>query len=1563
MSIVTESTSVIQVDSSGLQNGGVNVVYVSTTTIPGQLVSVIDATGFTSSPQAILLSTVGGATFTDGTTSTSIRQQFGYVTLVSQNNTDWSIVNRSAFSNATISSFYKSLDAGTVDTYLTEARGLLSTGSGISRRVTTSSMTGAIVYGSTLYINSISSFMATRPNDYGTTLIGNEYVTGSLVGTGSASYRGVISTGGDLFVARNTSSKSGVISVTGDVTVGGTLRAQRGVQAILGYLSTFTTSGYVGPVTIQSSASAQNVTARTISTQATSSITINVQSSIIFRGANQSLVNRPDGLTFLGLSVTVPSSVRTNQVVSQSLATSNLILQNFGQTPLSFLTLGSTVISNANGSLVTSSIRGISLVTGGLVSPAVENTSLLTHSIALNDAPPSGNISIPFGGNVYDISGYWMISSVGTQGTLNAPYVTLSTLTMLARSGTAQELNTQQDTVGSFTVGSVDVHTNVTINGLSTLSLKNVFINNSSGSITGSATETIHDIHCSSLITDELYTGTADMRFLTPVDGIMQNTFISTLASQDITTSSLSFRHVNAGMAASYSTLTPSSPWLLASTFNMNTGPFMMTKGLGTYIEPTTFVASQDETTYYSIINPLAQQNVYLSTPYINTIAGTGVSGPIQNGRAVRSPLGSALSQPAIAEENIFVGSKDLGWKIQQIGPDGTISTTAGNYRYFYGDGMFPLNAAFSPQLAVSVSPVGQVVITDISNVRIRVLTQDPLVGTIAGTGASSYSGDGGLAYLATFSTPRETATDSLGNIYVADSLNRVIRKISGSTISTYAGIPGVAGSGGDGGPALAATFSDPYGLTIDTNRRLYVTDMSNCVIRQITPAGGISLVAGSYTNGYTGDGGPATSATLSYPRGIVVDPLSNIYVCDAGNNVVRKINAITQTIETIAGNGVGAYSGDGGLAVAASLSTPTGIAIDTAGNLYIADTNNQCVRYVNMTSQRITTVAGIPRVAGYAGDYSFATFARLNFPSHLALDRNNGYLYIADDGNARIRYVDPSMGIIYPVAGNGSPMSWGDGGPAAYAVFGGISCVARDGADGLYIVDDMAHMVRKINLSTQTIEAVAGTVAGFGGDGGPAVLAALSTPQQLVIGSNGSLYLTDRDNQRIRSIQGGIISTVAGTGIAGYAGDGGPATAAQLNTPTALAIDLSDSLYVADLGNSRIRAITSGQISTYAGNGIYGVPVAGTVFLNTPLASTTAMAFDTAGLCFTDISTNAIWRLTTATQRVEALNVVTGGGYLGDAGPLSNAYLSTPTGLISDGAGNLILSDQGNSRLRRTYTFGFPQTPVYLTMNFGYTNYFTSTGTATISLNGNVLKTFSGSNQSNDTFDITNTDIFMYPLQGVNPVSQDQIPYVQITQSDSTGYTKLLGSLYVQALPSQGMLQDSVNTGAGIYMNSGSLNFPNQTNSMTIDNRYNDASTRSVLYSGQIQSASDPALKTEIVSANLGLCYSTLADLPLKRYRYNEPYVSTFRVQDMYRLGFLTTDVEPLFPISVQPYAFDHSWGPSTIHTLDLAQIRFNHYGVTQQLAHTVSTLEGGIAALVAKRDRLCATQRNTVL
>ena len=339
-------------------------------------------------------------------------------------------------------------------------------------------------------------------------------------------------------------------------------------------------------------------------------------------------------------------------------------------------------------------------------------------------------------------------------------------------------------------------------------------------------------------------------------------------------------------------------------------------------------------------------------------------------------------------------------------------------------------------------------------------------ISTIAGTGGTAYSttagssGDGASATNAFLNAPISVAVDSSHNIYIADSNNNKIRKIAGGIITTLAGKTN-AGFSGDGGPAVNALFNSPYALYFDNSGNLFIADLLNQVVREILAAGGtIQTVAGNNTNGYYGDNGVATNAELSNPFGVAVDSAGRIYISDSNNNRVRVVNPATGIITTYAGNGYNLYGGDNGPAVNASVNRPEGLAVDAAGDLYIADNGNNRIRRV-AANGTITTVAGTG-TAGSTGDGGPATKALLSHPWGVALD-SSGDLFIADYGNSRIREITPD-GIIHTIAGGTGVGYTGDGYIATNAKLNFPTGVAVDSSTGkVYIADSSNNVIRML--------------------------------------------------------------------------------------------------------------------------------------------------------------------------------------------------------------------------------------------------------------------------------------------------------------------------------------------------------------------------------------------------------------------------------------------------------------------------------------------------------------------
>jgi len=315
----------------------------------------------------------------------------------------------------------------------------------------------------------------------------------------------------------------------------------------------------------------------------------------------------------------------------------------------------------------------------------------------------------------------------------------------------------------------------------------------------------------------------------------------------------------------------------------------------------------------------------------------------------------------------------------------------------------------------VALDASGELLIADTGNNRIRSVDTANIARVLAGVGVTGAKGDDGPAALASLARPGGVAADRFGNVFIADTGNNRIRRVDpGGTITTVAG-SGVAGFGGDDGPAVSAELNGPTDITVDSDGDLYIADRGNNRIRKVNPSGAITTVAGTGRSGFGGDGGPAVKAMLSGPSGVAVDSEGSIYIADTGNNRVRRVDSSGNTT-TLAGNGGAGFGGDGGPATKAALAGPTGVSADDEGALYVSDTLNNRIRRVD-TAGTITTVAGSGR-SGFSGDDGPATAASLSSPGGVAAASDGGF-FIADRLNQRIRHVDGS-GTITTVAGNG---------------------------------------------------------------------------------------------------------------------------------------------------------------------------------------------------------------------------------------------------------------------------------------------------------------------------------------------------------------------------------------------------------------------------------------------------------------------------------------------------------------------------------------------------------------
>jgi sugar lactone lactonase YvrE len=341
-----------------------------------------------------------------------------------------------------------------------------------------------------------------------------------------------------------------------------------------------------------------------------------------------------------------------------------------------------------------------------------------------------------------------------------------------------------------------------------------------------------------------------------------------------------------------------------------------------------------------------------------------------------------------------------------------------------------------------------------------------------------------------------------------------------------------------------------------------------------------ITTVAGTGEKGFAGAGGSATQAKLDQPFGVTFDRAGNLYFSDTGNHRIRRVDAMTGVITTVAGNGKKGFGGDGGPATAAMLNEPYGLCFDRGDNLYVVDRLNFCIRKVDAKTGAISTVAGTGGKSGFGGDGGPAAAALFREPNGICFD-GGSTLYVADVADQRVRAVDIERGTIWTAAGNGKKLSAGDGGPVQAATFAGPRAVAFGPDRCLYVVEREGNSVRRIDFAKGTIGRFAGTgKKGFTGDGGPAKDATFDGPKEIDIDPANNVYIVDTENEAIRRIDAktGIITTVAGKGKTKTPGlgDGGPATAATLGRPHGVAVTVGPdgAIYIGDTNSHRIRKV-----------------------------------------------------------------------------------------------------------------------------------------------------------------------------------------------------------------------------------------------------------------------------------------------------------------------------------------------------------------------------------------------------
>ncbi len=625
--------------------------------------------------------------------------------------------------------------------------------------------------------------------------------------------------------------------------------------------------------------------------------------------------------------------------------------------------------------------------------------------------------------------------------------------------------------------------------------------------------------------------------------------------------------------------------------------------------------------------------------------------------------------------------------------------------------------SAIAPGYSLSASVSAQYIIESSSA---------SFIYSIAGNGNAGYQGDGGLATLAGLNSPSASVFDRAGNLYIADTYNNLVRKVAAGTgvITTVAGT-GTAGFSGNGTLAVNAELNWPVALAVDSAGNLFIADSNNFAVRRVDARNGIiTTVAGNGTMGNSGDGGSAANAQLSFVDGIAFDGADNLYIADSGNSQIWEVLSATSAITVVAGNGTPGYSGDSGPASGALLNSPNGVAVDRAGNVFIADKNNDAIREITAGTNVISTVVGDSTgVGGYGGDGGVATSAQLNSPLAVTVDAA-GDLFIADSLNSVIRRVDANTWTISTVAGNGSfcsPLS-GDGSSALSAGLCYPTGITVDAAGNLYVADSLDQRIRMVAV-TGAPPAAAAAAPAYNVTGGTYVAGQTvtlsdatpgasiyitmdgTTPTSLSAGYLGPINVSGSVTVKAIAIAPGylpsppaiaaytinyppaaVISTVAGDGVNGFSGAGGAAARAEFGYLQGLALDGAGNLYMADIGNNVVWMFSpsTGNINIAAGNGTAGYSGDSAAATGAQLNYPSGPAVDQSGNLYIADSNNNVIRLVTAGSKVISTFAGTGvGSYSGDGISAISAELSNPTGVAVDSTGNVYIADSGNSRVR----------------------------------------------------------------------------------------------------------------------------------------------------------------------------------------------------------------------------------------------------------------------------------------
>jgi len=719
----------------------------------------------------------------------------------------------------------------------------------------------------------------------------------------------------------------------------------------------------------------------------------------------------------------------------------------------------------------------------------------------------------------------------------------------------------------------------------------------------------------------------------------------------------------------------------------------------------------------------------------ITTVAGKGNAAYGGNGGAATNaslyyPAGVALDLMG----NLYIADQ-YNYCIRMVNTNGFITTIAGNGVWgSSGDGGTATSASLDYPAAIALDAAGNLYIADTDNQRIRMVNTNGIITTVAGTGTAAYGGDGGAATNACLYYPNGVALDAFDNLYIADYRNNRIRLVTTNGLITTVAGKSNAGYSGDGGAATNAGLNLPAGVALDTFGNLYIADYQNDLIRLVATNGVISTVATTNTslyyptavaldvsgNLYIADKNNQRIRKVLRYAGYPTFTLGQISANNAGNYSViisSAYGSVTSMVATLTvlsppaiavqpASHLAAVGGNTSFSVTATGTPPFGyswyfnvtnllqiganstltlanLTTNAAGNYTVVITNN----YGSMTSQvAILTVGYPPWVAVQPSGQTNLAGTTASFTVTPGGPGPFNYQWQFNGAN-----LPATLNLITTVAGNGQETFAGDGGAATNASLNYPIGMTLDALGNLYIPDSSNNCVRKVDTNGFITTVAGKSAAGFSGDGGAATNAGLNFPESLAFDAAGNYYVADTGNNRIRKVAtNGLITTVAGNGNYGYSGDGGKATNASFYEPTGVTFDFSGNLYIADWLNNRIRKVaTNGLISTVTGNGTGAYAGDGGVATRASLDEPTRMSLDAAGNLYFADSGNQCVRKVSTNGIITTVAGKSTHGFSGDGGAATNACLEWPAGVALDAAHNLYIADNFNNRIRRVDTNG----------------------------------------------------------------------------------------------------------------------------------------------------------------------------------------------------------------------------------------------------------------------------------